>query len=72
MIPTVRHLTRAELHARVWDTPITKLAAEFGVSDQGLAKLCRRHGVPTSATGQGESYQAGRTRSATGQRDDPG
>ena len=58
MTPAVRSLTRAELHARVWDTPITRLAAEFGVSDQELAKLCRRHGVPTPPRGQGDSLQA--------------
>ena len=60
MIPIVRHLTRAELHARVWDTPITKLAAEFGVSDQGLAKLCRRHGVPTPPRGHWAKLEAGK------------
>jgi hypothetical protein len=50
---TTNHLSlsREELYARVWATPITKLAAEFGVSDVALAKTCRRKQVPTSAAG---------------------
>jgi len=46
-----RMMTRAELYALVWDRPITKLAAEFGLSDVGLRKLCRRNDVPTPPIG---------------------
>jgi hypothetical protein len=48
-------LTRRELYELVWATPIQKLAAEFGVSDVGLAKSRERHRVPTpaAATGRG-------------------
>ena len=39
-------LTRAELYHKVWKTPIVRLAAEYGISDNGLAKICRRLGIP--------------------------
>jgi hypothetical protein len=32
-------LTRQELYERVWKEPMTKVAAEFGLSDRGLAKI---------------------------------
>lgn len=47
----VRRLTRAELYERVWTTPMTRLAAEFGVSDVVLSKFCRKHYIPTPPQG---------------------
>lgn len=44
-------ITRAELHALAWDRPMTKLAAEFSLSDVALHKICRKHGVPTPPVG---------------------
>jgi hypothetical protein len=44
-------LTREELYGRVWTTPMRRLAQEFGVSDGGLAKICRRHDIPTPPVG---------------------
>jgi hypothetical protein len=44
-------LTRIELHALVWDRPMTKLAAEFSLSDVALHKICRKHDVPTPPVG---------------------
>ena len=44
-------LTREELYERVWTTPMRKLAVEFGLSDVGLAKVCRRHKIPWPARG---------------------
>jgi hypothetical protein len=44
-------LTREELYGRVWTTPMRRLAQEFGVSDVGLAKICRRHDIPTPPVG---------------------
>jgi hypothetical protein len=44
-------LTRTELYDRVWETPIHRLAKEFGVSDVGLAKICRRHDIPVPPRG---------------------
>ena len=39
-------ITREELYRRVWETPMSKLAKEFGLSDVGLAKTCKRMDVP--------------------------
>jgi hypothetical protein len=35
-------LTREELYERVWSTPATKLAKEFGISDVALGKICKK------------------------------
>lgn len=39
--------TRTELHQLIWSKPLSKLAAELGLSDVGLKKLCKRHDIPT-------------------------
>lgn len=44
-------LTRSQLHALVWDRPMTKLAGEFSLSDVALHKICRKHDVPTPPPG---------------------
>jgi hypothetical protein len=44
-------LSREELHQRVWETPISQLAKEFGLSDSGIAKICKRHNVPRPRAG---------------------
>lgn len=51
---------RAELYTSVWNTPMTKLAAEFGVSDVGLAKICRRNYVPIPAAGHWAKLKYGK------------
>jgi hypothetical protein len=52
-------LTRRELYDLVWATPMTKLAASFGISDVGLAKICERHRVPTPPRGYWAKREAG-------------
>ena len=58
-------MRRSELYEKVWSTPITKLAAEFGVSDVGLAKACRRHAVPVPQRGHWAKLKAGQTPART-------
>ncbi|MCE9604779.1 MAG: hypothetical protein K8U03_07750 [Planctomycetia bacterium] len=48
---TVKTLTREDLYALVWKTPMSRLAKEFGLSDVGLAKVCKRHDVPRPPVG---------------------
>ncbi|MDZ7736870.1 MAG: hypothetical protein U5P41_12800 [Gammaproteobacteria bacterium] len=31
-----------ELYQQVWQTPMSKLAEQYGISDNGLAKICRK------------------------------
>ena len=46
-----RTITRKQLYDKVWSTPMTTLAKEFGLSDVGMAKLCRRHEIPRPPRG---------------------
>jgi hypothetical protein len=55
----MKTLTRSELYDLVWSKPLSKLAPELGVSDVGLAKLCKRHNVPTPARGYWAKLEAG-------------
>ena len=52
-------LTREGLYDRVWSTPMVKLAAEFGKSGRGLAKLCERHKIPVPQRGYWARIQHG-------------
>jgi hypothetical protein len=55
-----RRITRAELYAKVWSEPIVKIAKEFGISDRGLAKTCKRLEVPVPPRGYWAKLQAGK------------
>lgn len=52
-------LLREELYERVWTTPMCRLAQEFKYSDVGLAKLCRRHHIPTPGLGYWRKVELG-------------
>lgn len=46
-----RNVTRRELYDLIWQRPMWKVAPEFGLSGNGLAKLCRREGIPVPERG---------------------
>lgn len=50
-LPPTIQLTRAELYRRIWETPLIRVAAEFGVTNFLLASLCQRNGIPTPSSG---------------------
>lgn len=52
-------LTRQELYDRVWVEPVDTLAKEFGLSNVGLGKACRRHNIPVPARGYWARKAAG-------------
>jgi hypothetical protein len=52
--------TREQLYDAVWSTPVSKLAAQLGISDVGLAKTCRRLGVPRPPLGYWAQIDVGR------------
>jgi len=52
-------LIRTELYEKVWATPMLQLAQEFGISDVGLAKLCRRHNIPLPGLGYWRKRETG-------------
>jgi hypothetical protein len=43
--------TRAELYDKIWSTPATRLAEEFGISGRGLGKICARFDIPAPPRG---------------------
>jgi hypothetical protein len=53
-------LTRDELYEKVWSTPATKLAKEFGVSDVALGKICKKLDIPKPYPGYWQQLAAGR------------
>ena len=42
---------RQELYEKVWQFPLRKLAAEYGISDVGFAKVCRKLEIPLPRSG---------------------
>ena len=59
MTQTRIRLTRAELYEKVWATPVRTLAKEFGMSDVGLAKICRKHDIPVPPLGYWRKTETG-------------
>lgn len=39
-------MTREELYGAVWTTPMSRLAEDYGISGNGLAKICDREDIP--------------------------
>lgn len=44
-------LSRKELYDLVWSMPMRDLAKQFDLSDQGLAKKCKKHNIPRPPQG---------------------
>lgn len=51
--------SREQLYERVWQTPMTRLAVEFGLSDNGLRKICKKLDVPCPPAGWWAKKTAG-------------
>jgi hypothetical protein len=49
-----------DLYEAVWEKPVRTLAKEWGLSDVGLAKVCRRHGIPLPPLGHWAKVAVGR------------
>lgn len=54
-------LARIALFEDVWKRPLREIAAELGVSDVGLRKICDRHDIPTPGRGYWAQVRAGRS-----------
>src|SRR5688572_15503030 len=52
-------LSREELYELAWSKPLTELAKDLGLSDVGLAKRCRKLGVPVPGRGYWARVAAG-------------
>lgn len=53
-------LTRQQLHALVWEKPISHLARTFGLPGHDLAKICDRLDIPRPAPGHWNKLAAGK------------
>jgi len=51
---------RNSLYEEVWATPMAKLAKRHGISDVGLAKVCRKLAIPVPGRGYWAKKEAGR------------
>lgn len=54
-------LSRKELYELVWTTPMVRLSEQFGLSDQGLAKKCKKHNIPRPPQGYWGKLEYGKS-----------
>lgn len=52
-------MTRRQLYDLIWSKPMREAAAEIGISDVGLKKVCVRHRVPVPPQGHWNKVHAG-------------
>lgn len=52
-------VTRDHLYKQVWETPMSRLAADYGISGNGLAKICDRLKIPYPPRGHWAKKAAG-------------
>src|SRR6266852_6005575 len=52
---------RQELYEKVWQFPLRKLAAEYNISDVGLAKICHKLKIPLPGLGHWTKIGCGHT-----------
>lgn len=52
-------VTREQLYEQVWTIPTQTLAKQYGISDVGLSKICRRLNVPKPGLGYWGKIDAG-------------
>jgi len=52
-------MTREELHQKVWATPLSRLASEFGISDVAIGKICNKFNIPKPRAGYWQMIQHG-------------
>jgi hypothetical protein len=53
------NLTRRELFDLVWSKPVTKVAADLGISDVAVKKICDKHRIPVPGRGYWAKIAAG-------------
>jgi len=55
-----KQLNRLSLYEMVWNKPVTKVAADLGISDVALHKVCRKHDIPVPPRGHWAKLAAGK------------
>jgi hypothetical protein len=56
----ITKISRQELYKQVWSKPTRHLARRYGLSDVGLSKVLRKHGIPKPPRGYWAKLQAGK------------
>ena len=52
-------ITRNELYEQVWLTPMIRLARSYGLSDNGLKKICKKLNIPLPGVGHWQRKKFG-------------
>lgn len=65
------YFRRDDLYRLVWTSPVSEIAERLGVSDVGLAKLCRRAEIPLPGRGYWQRCEAGQAVEPTPLREAP-
>lgn len=60
MEPEFVELKREELYKQVWSQPMSALARTYGMSDVGLAKICKKFEIPVPGRGYWEKKAHGK------------
>jgi hypothetical protein len=55
------NITREELYRQVWTTPMSRLGTQYGISGNGLKKICVRLNVPYPPRGYWAKLGAGKS-----------
>jgi hypothetical protein len=53
-------ISRKELYEQVWNVPMRTLAKQYGLSDVGLAKICKKHDIPRPSLGYWRKKEVGK------------
>ena len=56
---STKKTTRLELYQEVWSKSLLQLSKKYSMSDRGLAKLCKRHKIPTPPRGYWAKVESG-------------
>src|SRR5258706_853557 len=51
---------RQTLYEEVWSTPLTQLAKKYGLSDNGIRKVCKAMNIPLPSQGHWAKVAVGR------------
>jgi hypothetical protein len=55
-----RIITRKDLYNLIWSKPVTQIAKDFGISDVGVAKICKKLNIPKPGLGFWAKKQHGK------------
>ena len=47
----ISRISRSELYEQVWSVSMVRLSEQYGLSDVGLAKICKKHNIPRPPRG---------------------